>query len=124
MRLSPRSLFVALALLSTGAAATTASAQQVLHVPFKFRAEGKTLPAGDYIVTRGESSNFVKLASRDNAYTYNFVLQPGEENHRGVAVHFDQVGTTFVLSNIQVNDKITGKLDANSAGETNEARGQ
>ena len=123
MRLLKNTSFIAAALVAAFGVTSLGASAQSFHVPFQFEAAGKTLPAGDYEISRDLRGDFVNLISRDHASSYTFVLHPGEEGHHGVSLLFDRNGSAYELNSIAVDGKATGKLDHRTASER-EVRGE
>ena len=122
MRLLGNTSFIAPALVTALAITSQSVSAQSLHVPFKFEAAGRSLPAGDYEVSRDFWENTVTLSSRDHSRNFSFVLQPGNEGQHGVSLRFDQNGSGYELNSIAVDGKITSKLDTRTPS-VREARG-
>ena len=113
MRITLRSLVLALAALATVAfTANTASAATV-HVPFNFNVNGKVLPAGDYSVSRGVNDGFVTLKSEDckNAYTWVVTRSESQQSEPAVTLRFDERDGAYALRDVRYNDLKTGQLD-------------
>jgi hypothetical protein len=114
MRITLRSLVLALAVLAAvGFTSKTASAANV-RVPFNFNVNGMTLPAGTYTVLRDHTGNVVTLASEDAKFAYSWLLVPGDPapNSTKVTLRFDEVaGGPYMLRDVQYNSKITKRLD-------------
>jgi hypothetical protein len=111
MRLSLKSLVLAPVLLAAAALTTQPASAAVLHVPFAFTVSGKTLPAGDYSVTRDNRGAFVVLASAEGKQISNWLISPGDDGAQGVAMLFDSTDSGYALQSIRYNSMSTPKLD-------------
>jgi len=113
MRITLRSLFLALAVLATLAFTTRTAAAANVRVPFDFNVDGKMLPAGTYIVTRDPSGSTVTLESEDCKYARTWlVMQDGEEQFpHMVTLRFDESEGKFALRTVQFETLITKRLD-------------
>lgn len=115
MRITLRSLVLALAVLATAAftTQTASAATATVRVPFNFNVNGKTLPAGKYFVTRDLNTSLVTLKSEDCKDAYSWIGLTGAETHGDprVTLRFDESDGKFALREIQYNTLITGRLD-------------
>lgn len=102
-------LLVALALTST----TAARADSTLNVPFGFKADGKSWPAGTYILSKGSLTNFVTLRSSESTKSMVLVLRPGnaKPSDTGANMKFDDIDGTRVLRSVQYGSLETPCLD-------------
>jgi hypothetical protein len=114
MRINLYSLVLAPAVLA--AAAFTAQPAQAattyqVHVPFNFVASGKTLPAGDYVIRKGDRSYTVALENTNVGLSW--MLGPGDPKptDQRVILTFDKVGERHMLRTVQVGSMITPRLD-------------
>ena len=89
--------------------ATSAMAESHVNVPFSFKADGKSYPAGSYTVR--SAGDFVKLDSASQSLTW--VIHPGDPSptDKRVILKFDQAGTDHVLRSIQFGNMTTSRLD-------------
>ncbi len=114
------SLWIAAALavfIMTGPAA--AFGRQAFKVPFKFKAAGKGLPAGEYLVkSGGEGLLILTHAASGKEITVPYTGRPSapaEHDAAGPRLVFDEVGdfvpsyteyvTVYVLSEVWLSDK-------------------
>jgi hypothetical protein len=113
MRITLRSLVLALAALAAVAfTANTASAATV-RVPFNFNINGKVLPAGNYSVTRDLKGEFLTLRSEDykSAYTWYALRGDGGQSDPKVTLRFDESDGQYALRNVEFNALTTPRLD-------------
>lgn len=92
-----------------------ADSTYTVHVPFNFVVAGKTLPAGDYTVRRGDRAESVTLAGHNNAMIWG--AGPGSPNpsdHR-VVLTFDRIGASHMLRTVQFGSVITSRIDSRYA---------
>jgi hypothetical protein len=95
-----------------------AQAQATFSVPFKFKAAGKSVPAGDYaVVTKGEGVLTLRQLSTGKELDVPFTekLGPPEPPVDGPRLVFDEVGdfapsyteyiTVYVLSEVWLSGK-------------------
>jgi hypothetical protein len=117
MRITLRSLFLALAVLATLAFTSHTAAAANVRVPFDFNVDGKTLPAGTYVVTRDNNGNMVTLESQDCKYAHMWlVMRDGEEQSPNmVTLRFDENGGRYALRTVEYDTLITKRLDKNWA---------
>ena len=113
MRITLRSLFLALAVLATSAFTTRRAAAANVRVPFDFNVDGKTLPAGTYVVTRDNNGDTVTLESQDCKYAHTWlVIRDGEQQaEHMVTLRFDQSGDKYALRTVEYDTLITKRLD-------------
>lgn len=113
MRITLRSLFLALAVLAAAALTTKTASAASVRVPFNFEINGKTLPAGTYSVTRDLNGSFVTLESADCKYAYTWYALRGEpySPDSNITLRFDEYGNEYALQSVQFNSLITPRLD-------------
>ncbi len=113
MRITPRSIVLASAVLAAAAFTTHAAAAETLRVPFDFSVNGKILPAGQYNVLRDSLANFVRLVNADASQSYTWTLQPGDPAPTSTAVtmFFDKDGSSYSLRSIQYHALTTARID-------------
>jgi hypothetical protein len=115
MRITLRSTVLAIAVLATAAFTTkiASAATATVHVPFNFNINGKTLPAGDYLVSRTLDKGFVTLQTGDykQAYTW-YLTQNGEKSaDPTVTLRFDENDGGYALRSVQYANLTTVRLD-------------
>ncbi|HTA67915.1 MAG TPA: hypothetical protein VK776_06540 [Bryobacteraceae bacterium] len=79
-----------------------------VHIPFAFEAAGKTLPAGDYRVDRGEASSVLVMQDGhgDSAAFLTMAVDRGKQSD-GAALVFERHGSALVLSAVRSgNDQV------------------
>ena len=86
--------------------AVTVNAQSevvTVHVPFAFVAGGKSLPAGDYQVDKGEASSVLVIqGGRGNSAAFlTMALEQGKQSD-GAALVFERHGSALVLSAVRL----------------------
>lgn len=120
MRITPRSLVLASAVLAAAAFTTHSAAAETLRVPFDFTVNGRTMPAGNYNVVRDGISSFVRLQNADATQSYNWTLEPGDPapSSTAVTMFFDQNGSSYALRSIQYHALSTARLDKHHAEES------
>jgi hypothetical protein len=113
MRITPRSIVLASAVLATAAFTTHTAAAETLRVPFDFSVNGKTLPAGEYNVLRDNLANFVRLENTDASKSYTWTLEPGDPapGSTAVTMFFDKDGSSYSLRSIQYHALTTARID-------------
>lgn len=113
MRITPRSLVLASAVLAAAAFTTHTASAETLRVPFDFTVNGKTMHAGNYNVVRDSISSFVHLQNADATQTYTWTLEPGDPAPTSTAIimFFDQTGSNYALRSIQYHALTTARLD-------------
>ena len=105
-------LRIALALVGFagfGAAAQAQSHQEVVvTLPFEFVSSGKTLPAGNYTVSRISENNFDLLLSNQAKHVSVLVHPIEVEDVRAdkPGVSFERVGESRLLSQIETADYV------------------
>ena len=84
-------------------------AESHVDVPFAFKADGKSFPAGTYSLN--SAGDFVKLGGASQSATW--IIHPGDPapNDKRVILKFDQSGSEHVLRSIQYGNKTTSRLD-------------
>jgi hypothetical protein len=103
--------FAAAALSTIPAMASTSA---TLKVPFSFTVDGKNLPAGDYIVQRDDTQQFVSLQSRDSSQKFLWIANPSATHTDRVILRFDPQGETHVLESVQFGPLVTSNLNRRS----------
>ncbi|HEX8810654.1 MAG TPA: hypothetical protein VF742_01555 [Terracidiphilus sp.] len=113
MRITLRSLFLALAVLAAAALTTQTASAASVRVPFNFEINGKTLPAGTYSVNRDLNGSFVILESEDCKIAYTWYALRGDSipSDHNVILRFDEYGSEYALQSVQFNSLITPRLD-------------
>jgi hypothetical protein len=109
-----RTFVLASAAIAAAAMATLpamAETSTTLNVPFSFTVDGRTLPAGEYLVVRDGSSNFVKLRNRDLSFNYTWVASPTSERSDRVVLRFDGQNENHILQSVQYGPLVTARLD-------------
>jgi hypothetical protein len=110
MRFTLRSSILTPMLLAAAVfTATSAMAETHVNVPFNFKADGKSFPAGSYTVN--SAGDFVKLDGVSQSLTW--VIHPGDPapTDKRVILKFDQAGSDHVLRSIQYGNMTTSRLD-------------
>lgn len=106
---------IALAFASALAASAQNPRNMVVNVPFDFNVKGKTLPAGEYIITRvsAANENGLVIQRRDgeaNAMTLTIPVQY-RENQEESRLIFNRYGERYFLSQVwTAGDNIGRKL--------------
>ncbi len=106
-----KSVLAPAVLAAAALAAHSAIAETIVKVPFSFTAEGKTCPAGTYVVNK--DSGFITLTHKGYPESFMWVVGPGAPalTDSKVALTFDQLGGTHVLQSVQYGAVITSRLD-------------
>jgi hypothetical protein len=126
--ISLAALGLGLAALSAGPALAFPNEEVVVHVPFPFVVTGKTLPAGDYVVTQLEGTAYppvVDIRSTDGRHSA-LALEIGRAPlPRGAQpdLVFDKYGTTEFLHEVRVPE-YTGAVIEPSPAEIRAAQEQ
>ena len=117
-KLLPFAALAAAALLSIN----TAKAETV-NVPFAFRAQGHSFPAGQYRINQSLGNGFVTLQSIDGSRSFTSVVAPGAPapSDTRVVLQFDKGSATHELRSIQYHSQISGRLDKGSAAAERQA---
>lgn len=104
-------LTMAVALLCTAGGALEAQSFRVYAtVPFGWQANGHTLRAGEYLITKEGSSPVVAVqATRDNKKTF-LMIGPGSGTNSSSRLVFHQYGDQYFLSEVWVPGSTGGKL--------------
>ncbi len=119
MRSILRSLVLAPVVLAAIVVTTTsAKAETRVNVPFTFTVDGKTCPAGKYIVVRDPSHNFVTLMGEKAHVGFNWILSPGTAPAKdsNLTLSFDKQDESYALESIQFGSLTTHRLDKQSKG--------
>ena len=108
-RIAIPAMIMAAALATSQAVAETTT----IKVPFSFKVDGETFPAGDYRIRHDDRGSFVTLAAKDSPQSFTSLIGPGAPSpwEYKIALKFDLVGQTHLLQSIQYGTMITGKLD-------------
>ncbi|MGA2537324.1 MAG: hypothetical protein ABSF53_15005 [Terracidiphilus sp.] len=88
----------AVALASIPAMASTA---KTLKVPFNFTVQGKSFPAGEYLVTRNDLGTMVEIQSKDYAHNFTWLAEATGTDPYHVALSFDVDGQDHILRSIK-----------------------
>lgn len=117
MRISPRSLVLASAVLVSAAFTIQTAAAETVRVPFNFKVNGKPMPAGTYQVQRNGLNSFVSLEGPAANQSYMWTLAPGDAAPASseVKVTFAKYGSDYELRQIQYHSQITHRLDTRKA---------
>jgi hypothetical protein len=106
-------LRILIALIGVGGLGMAAKAQEtdqiVVNIPYEFVAAGKTLPAGNYRVSRASHTNeeVLFLSSFENRTSVIIVSEEVESSHANrVQLSFEQVGEQHFLSKIETPEHI------------------
>ena len=115
MRITPRSIVLASAILAAAAFTTHTAAAETVKVPFDFKINGKTLPAGQYYVNPTHQLNFVSLEAATTGKSYTWVLEPGDPSPTSsdVTVSFTKDDAGYQLHSIQFHARTTPRIDKN-----------
>ena len=113
MRITLRSLVLALVVLAASAFTTRTASAASVRVPFDFNIDGKTLPAGTYNVTRDMNGQLVTLESQDCKYAYSWLVMrdPADQPSHLVTLRFDESGNNYALRTVQYDTLTTKRLD-------------
>jgi hypothetical protein len=90
-------------LLAFAVAMNAQSEVVTVHVPFTFVVSGKSLPAGDYRVDKGEASS-VLVINGGSGNSAAFITMAAEPSARidGASLTFERRGSTLYLSTIRL----------------------
>jgi len=104
---------VTLAFASALAASAQNSKSLVVNIPFEFSIGGKTLPAGEYIVTRATQSDQTGLAiknadGRGNAIVLTKTVSADERQNQSRLV-FKRYGSHYFLSQVWTSGQDIGR---------------
>lgn len=107
-------------------AATTANAENKVNVPFSFKVDGKTLPAGTYHVSHDSTGAFVTLRDADSTKSFTWLLTPGlpDGTSKKIALRFDDRDGGHVLQAIQYESLITPRIDKARKNADRDPNGQ
>ncbi len=90
-----------------GSLAVPLSAQTITlkaNVPFQFMVEGKTMPAGEYLIQKDETSQFLRLSDYVQDASILVPLAGGATLDKGnlyqAKLYFDKYGDKYFLSGI------------------------
>jgi hypothetical protein len=113
MRSILQNVILASAIASITLATSSARAASTVNVPFNFTAAGKTLPAGNYLVSHDSTGSFVTLKTVDASQSLTWLLCPGQaqSTDRKIVLRFDDEANAHVLQSIQFGPMITQRLD-------------
>jgi hypothetical protein len=113
MRFKLSTLVLASAALAAVAALTpnTAMAESLmLKVPFSFSVQGKSLPAGDYLVQRDAFRSFIKLQARNSVQSFTWVACPADGKDNRVTLRFEEQGSDHILESVQFGAQSSPRL--------------
>jgi len=82
-----------------------------VNVPFNFTVQGKSLPAGQYLVQRDSSGSFLRLQGKDGGKSFVWITGVTANGENRVILRFDDVNQTRVLNSIQYGPLLTPTLD-------------
>jgi hypothetical protein len=83
-----------------------------LKVPFSFSVEGKTLPAGEYLIQGDDLGVLVKMQSKDSSQHFSWIARPGDTKPDRVIVRFEEHGQEHVLQSVQYGRLVSPRLTA------------
>ena len=119
MRFNFRLFVLAPAVLAAAALATTsAMAETRVNVPFNFTVDGKTCPAGQYVLLRDPAHNFITLLGKNAPVGFNWILGPGDGKVKesNLTLSFARQDQGYALESIQFGSLTTHKLDKKTPG--------
>ena len=113
MQINFRHIVLASAALAAAAITVpTAQAESTrIKIPFNFVAEGKSLPAGEYIVERNANTNFLALHARATGQGVVMVGSPTDPGAKAVTLRFDERDNTHVLESVHYGSLVASKLN-------------
>ncbi len=117
MRIRFNALVLASAALAAVALSTIpamASTTKTVTVPFSFTVDGKSLPAGEYLIQRDDTQHFVGLQSRDASHNFLWIASPSATKTDRVILKFNPQGETHSLESIQFGPLVTSRLNRKS----------
>jgi hypothetical protein len=91
-------------LLGLTAVANAQSDRVNVHVPFTFEAGGKTLPAGDYRVGKGEAPSVLYIEGAENSAAILSGVAEAQTLAKGPALLFNRQGSALVLSAVRFGE--------------------
>jgi hypothetical protein len=104
---------IALAFVSALAASAQNTRNLVVNVPFDFTVKGKTLPAGEYVISRASTSNETGLMMRrqDNNASAIVLTTPvqARENQEESRLVFSRYGERYFLSQVWTSGDNIGR---------------
>jgi hypothetical protein len=119
MRITPRSLVLATAVFAAAAFTAHTATAETLRVPFDFKVNGKTLPAGAYSVHRNGLTDFISLEGPQTNQSFTWTLGPGDPSPDSniVKASFVNTGGGYELHRIQYHALTTAKIDKHHASD-------
>lgn len=104
---------IALAFVSALAASAQNQRNLVVNIPFEFTVKGKTLPAGEYIVSRGSTIDKTGLIMQRrnggaNAVVLTMSIQ-SRENQKESRLVFNRYGDHYFLSQVWTSGDQQGR---------------
>ena len=102
---------ITLAMASALAASAQNSRSLVVNIPFDFNVAGKSMPAGDYIVSRSNTNDQTILNRRDgkaNAIVLTKTLQARDRQSESRLV-FNRYGEHYFLSSVWTSGEKLGR---------------
>lgn len=104
---------IALAFVSALAASAQNQRNVVVNIPFDFTVKGKTLPAGEYIVSRGSTADKTgMMIERRNGDANAIVLTApiqSRENQKESRLVFNRYGEHYFLSQVWTSGDSEGR---------------
>jgi hypothetical protein len=96
--------------------ANTANAAAQVNVPFSFQVNGKTFPAGQYVVNKTWNQNLVTLQAKDAKAGLMSMIRPGQPapTDTRIILTFDEKDQSHALRSIQYGSQVTPRLDGGS----------
>jgi hypothetical protein len=90
-----------------------ASAETTVKVPFDFKVQGKTMPAGIYVVQQDGFNNMVTLMDKDTSKAFSLILHPGDavSGDRRISLKFEDQGDDHILRSVQYRSLTSAHLD-------------
>lgn len=106
-------MFLTAALAAASVLTVTSARAETVNVPFRFSAQGKTFPAGQYRVEQSLGSSMVTIQSLDGSNSFTALVAPGKPSpqDKRVVLWFDAAGDSHTLRSIQYHNEITSRLD-------------
>ena len=121
MRSILRSLVLAPVVMTAVALASNSAMAEknTVTVPFSFQAAGKTLPAGQYSVSRESNHNFVVLENKATSASFRWILSPGDAARKDseVKLHFDKADQGYSLESIEIGKQTTPHMKQSKHSE-------
>jgi hypothetical protein len=103
-RIAAISLILAAGFLTAGSALAQ-SRQVAANIPFNFTINGRSLPAGHYLIgTDPNSPNVLRIEDRDDSvYVMTMAMPESSERQTNNTVQFHKIGGQYFLSSIRVS---------------------